>query len=282
MINKKRDKISSKKGTRACTLSSYKNQLKSKRSQITIFVIVAILLVAGILGLIFYKDIKKIIAPTITDFIPSECLQESVQDVLTQTSMQGGLMKPQLYFLYNNETVNYLCYTSEWYKTCVMQTPLLKQTIENEVNANAKAGMRNCIDTMKKNLQSKGYSIKTTGTGDSKIAIIPKKIIISTDLVMTLQKGEETQSIPASRLTTDFNSNIYELIMIASSIQNYEARYGDSSIDTYMGFYPDIKVEKYKQDDGTKIYIITDRTSKEQLQFATRSLAWPPGYYASP
>lgn len=49
MINKKRDKISSKKGTRACTLSSYKNQLKSKRSQITIFVIVAILLVAGIL-----------------------------------------------------------------------------------------------------------------------------------------------------------------------------------------------------------------------------------------
>ena len=261
---------------------SMNNKKGSKRAQITIFVIIAIVLVAGILGLIFYKDIKKFIAPTINDFLPADCLQESVKDILTQTAMRGGLIEPELYFRYNNETINYLCYTSEWYKTCTMQTPLLKQSIENEVNANAKAKMRNCIEGMKKNLESRGYSVKTTGTGDSNIVIIPKKIVITSDLTMTLQKGDETQTIPSSRLTTDFDSNAYELVMIASSIQNYEARYGDSSIDTYMGFYPNIKVEKYKQDDGTKVYIITDRTSGEKLQFATRSLAWPPGYYATP
>jgi hypothetical protein len=45
-----------------------------------------------------------------------------------------------------------------------------------------------------------------------------------------------------------------------------------------MAFYPDVKVEKKKQSDGTKVYIITDRNTGEKLQFATRSLAWPPGY----
>lgn len=249
----------------------------NKRGQITVFVIIAILIIA-VLGFIFYPNIKKFIAPTITDFLPDECMQEGVQDVLNQTLMRGGLMKPELYFRYYNETLNYLCYTSEWYKTCVMQTPLLKQTIENEVNANAKAKMKSCIDTMEKNLEGRGYSVTTSGTKESTMTIVPKKIVISSDVSLTLQKGEDTSTIPASRMTTEFDSNIYELIMIASSIQNYEARYGDSSIDTYMGIYPNIKVEKYKQDDGTKVYIITDRDTDEKLQFATRSLAWPPGY----
>jgi hypothetical protein len=45
-----------------------------------------------------------------------------------------------------------------------------------------------------------------------------------------------------------------------------------------MSFYPNLRIEKKKQDDGTKVYILGDRTTGEQLLFATRSLAWPPGY----
>ena len=72
------------------------------------------------------------------------------------------------------------------------------------------------------------------------------------------------------------------MIMIASSIQNFEAQYGDSVPETYMSLYPDIKVQKLKQEDGTKIYIITDRKTNERLVFATRSVAWPPGFATNP
>ena len=45
-----------------------------------------------------------------------------------------------------------------------------------------------------------------------------------------------------------------------------------------MILYPGVKVEKYKQEDGTTVYILTDRNTNDKFQFAVRSLAWPPGY----
>jgi hypothetical protein len=47
-----------------------------------------------------------------------------------------------------------------------------------------------------------------------------------------------------------------------------------------MNYYHDLKVEKKKQLDGTNIYILTDRNNENKFQFASRSVAWPPGYGA--
>ena len=74
------------------------------------------------------------------------------------------------------------------------------------------------------------------------------------------------------------NNNLYELVSITNSILNLEARYGDAETTIYMNYYHDLKVEKKKQSDGTTIYILTDRNNKNQFQFASRSVAWPPGY----
>ena len=45
-----------------------------------------------------------------------------------------------------------------------------------------------------------------------------------------------------------------------------------------MLLYPNIKVEKLKQEDGSKIYIITSRDTNEKFVFASRSLSWPAGF----
>ena len=92
---------------------------------------------------------------------------------------------------------------------------------------------------------------------------------------MTLTKTD-TQSYKEFKVTT--NNNLYQLINIAISILGFETRYGDSETTAYMNYYHNIRVEKKKQDDGTKVYIITDRDSQNKFQFATRSVAWPPGY----
>lgn len=250
----------------------------NKDSQITIFVIIAILIIA-ILLIIFYPQIKKAIVPaTPYEMVPRECVQEATKEALNLVMLKGGNLNPELYFNYNDEKLPYLCYTSEWYQTCVMQVPLLKQTIEREASAFAQEKIIACYNTMIENLKNKGYNVQVSGTKTAQILLQPKKALINFGISLQLTKGEYKQTLESNSLKVNYNSNAYDIIMIASSIQNFEARYGDSIIDTYMAFYPNLKVEKLKQSDGTKVYIITDRDTQEKLQFATRSLAWPPGY----
>ena len=256
-----------------------KMQAKSKSAQVTIFVIIAIAIVA-ILIIVFFPQLKKIVVPaTPESLIPSACIETAIKENYPTIMERGGSMNPALYIRYQNITVEYLCYTSQWYQTCTMQKPLLKQSIEKEIQKTSNSAISKCMGKMQADLESKGYDVKITGDRNPEINIVPQKIsIIFNNMTMTLEKDGETTIISGGKFKTNLVSESYDLIMIASSIQNFEARYGDIKTDDYMTFYPNIKVEKKLQSDGSKVYIITHRETKEVLQFATRSLAWPPGY----
>ena len=77
------------------------------------------------------------------------------------------------------------------------------------------------------------------------------------------------------------NNNLYELVSITNSILNWESKYGDAETTVYMNYYHDLKVEKMKQSEGTTVYILTDKNNENKFQFASRSVAWPPGYGVS-
>jgi hypothetical protein len=252
---------------------------KNKRGQLTIFIIIAILIV-GIIAVFAIPQVREIIIPTAPgDLVPKSCVEKIVKENLNLAMEHGGKVNPTLYFRYNNQTVNYLCYTSEWYKTCSMQTPFLKQTIQEEVNIVSKQKIADCITQMENQLKSRGYNVEISGSKNGNVEIKPGIVEVGFNFTMTLQKGDApSQTLPSAKFKTEFSSGSYDLIMISSSILNYEARYGDSYPEAFMGFYPNLKVEKKKQEDGTKVYIITDRDTQEKIIFATRSLTWPPGY----
>ena len=86
---------------------------------------------------------------------------------------------------------------------------------------------------------------------------------------------DRTESYKTIKITK--TSKLYELVMITTSILNWEARYGDSEIMNYMMYYPELRVEKKKQDEGTTIYILTDKDTSEQFVFASRSVVLPVG-----
>lgn len=254
---------------------------RCKKGQITIFVIIAVIIV-GIIAFMFLPQIKNIITTTPAELVPKDCIQDAVLPALNTAMLQGGAFNPKLYYLYEDKKVDYLCYTGEWYKTCNMQKPFLKQSIESELTANVSGEIQKCIAKMTTQLQNKGYSVQVSGNKNPIISIVPSKIIVSFNMTMNLQKGEEKMTFNPGRFQTDIDSNSYEIIMVASSIQNFEARFGDSAPESYMSFYPDMRVQKLKQSDGTKIYIVSDRNTEEKLVFATRSLAWPPGIAVNP
>jgi len=274
----KTSKIKSKRGDSHSYFERNRNLLKSKRSQITLFIILALAILAIVL-VIFYPKLKEVfIPPAPGSMIPKSCVESAVKNGLNETLMRGGSIEPELYFMYNNYSLQYLCYTSEWYKTCVNQEPLLRQHIEAEIQNYFGSKIDSCVDSMLQSFSARGYDVRTSGSKKGIVSIEPDRIRVAFDMNVTLSRNEVTERILSDRFDMSFKSNAYDLIMISTSILNYEARYGDTVPEVYMSYYPNLKVEKIKQSDGSKVYKLTDRNTGEVFQFATRSKAWPPGY----
>lgn len=250
-----------------------KINMKNKKGQVTLFVIIAILIVIAVL-IIFWPKLKQIIVPLSPELNLQRCIESDLKKELNTITSNGGSRNPSLYFSYEGNKIEYLCYTNENYKTCVMQQPLLKQHIERELLDALKPKITECIENMKSNAESQGYEVVSINNNPS-LQIEENDIKLTVNTNMILKKDN---SIKINKVEAKIPSQIYDLLMITSSISNWEARYGDTDIITYMLYYPDIKVEKYRQDDGTKIYILTNKNTKEKLVFATRSLNFPPGY----
>ncbi len=248
---------------------------KSKRAQVTVFIILAIAIIIVLVILLTGKEnIFSIFSPETPVNQIKKCAQEPVEEAINILKVQGGSLDPEHYYLYQGNKVDYLCYTEEYYKTCIMQKPLLKQSIEQEIKKYSDPRIKNCIDSVKASLEGKGYSVSMKNPEIS-YSLVPNNVIINIDADLRITK-ETTEAYKS--IKTDVSSKLYDMVMIASSISNYEARYGDSETMTYMMYYPSLKVEKKKQGEGTTIYILTDRDYEEnKFMFASRSLALPAG-----
>ena len=104
--------------------------------------------------------------------------------------------------------------------------------------------------------------------------LLPQRVFVSFEKDLTLTKGDAER---CDKIDVVIDNNLYELVSISNSILNMETKYGDSETTIYMNYYHNLKVEKKKQSDGTTIYILTHRDTGNKFQFASRSVAWPPG-----
>ncbi len=208
------------------------------------------------------------------------CLNEDIQGAVDKLSLQGGYLEPRHYFLHDGEKASYLCYTNEFYKLCVMQQPMLKQHIESQLKEYMQSKVDTCFEKLEEKYKNAGYEVRLT-PGETTIELHPKRIVTSFGHNLALKKGENTQVYgeeAGQKIDISLNNNLYELVSIANSILTWEATTGDAEVTTYMDYYHDLKVEKKKQSDGTTVYILTDRNTEDKFMFASRSLAFPPGY----
>ena len=131
-----------------------------KGGQVTIFVIIAIAIVAVII-LIFISrgtDINIFGQKSPIDDV-RECVREPLIEGMNIVSLQGGSINPTNYYVYQNNKIDYLCYTEENYKTCVMQKPLFKQSVEEELKNYIEPNVNNCLALMKENYENDGFSV---------------------------------------------------------------------------------------------------------------------------
>lgn len=250
---------------------------KNRKGQITIFIIIAIVIVAvGVLIYLFYPQISTTLGGQEQDpnsFIQS-CIEDEIKSNVDLVSSQGGSLDPKPYILYQDEKIQYLCYTGEYYKTCVVQKPLLKRQIEREIKNGIEEEVKNCFNELKSSFEGRGYDVSVK-EGQVKVELLPGWVVSTFNYSVTLTKTETKRYEPFS---VRVNNNIYELASIADSIVDLESIYGDASKDLYMDLYHNLKIEKRIPEYGTTVYILTDRDTENKFQFASRSLVSPPGY----
>src|SRR3989344_3008285 len=101
----------------------------NKRGQVTIYVIIAIFIIAIILFLLLLIKQKglDIILPKPSIQTPSEyiekCARDSAQEAIEIMLPQGGYLNPENYRIYNKNKVAYLCYNHNFYQPCITQEP---------------------------------------------------------------------------------------------------------------------------------------------------------------
>jgi len=251
-----------------------------KRGQVTIFIIIAIVIVGVVIGFFFISPRGSDVESSGTfevgnprGFIQS-CLEEDFIETVEEVSLQGGSVNPEHYILYDDSPVEYLCYTSEDYNTCVVQRSLLKNHIESEIKTEMMGKISDCFSSLVTNYESKNYDVELI-SGASKVELFPDRLVLSMGHAISVTKSN-TERTEGFSIT--LNNNLYELVNIANSIVDWESTYGDSETSLYTNSYSNIKVEKKQGQDSSKIYILTDVNTKDKFQFASRSIPLPSGF----
>lgn len=247
----------------------------NKRGQISLFIIGAIVLAGIVLALFLFPKTRSLISSQELD--PNtylrDCITPSLTEDMNTLSSQGGYSNPDNYMLYKDEKIQYLCYTSEFYKTCQVQQPMIKKHYEEELNSAVAPVARKCVSDLEQEYKSRGYDVSSS-PGDLNLSFVPGKLILEFNSPLTVTK-ESTQTF--RKFGVEIKSEMYDLLLTATSIIDFESSLGDSETLLYIQYYPDLKIDKIKRDEGT-VYKLTNVVTGESFSFASRSLEWPQGY----
>ncbi len=250
------------------------NLKKRVKGQASIFIIIALVFVVVIVLFFVYRPEISVISQQTPIEELEGCVNDAVNEGIDILSLQGGAIEPENYYLYSGNKVDYLCYTEENFEGCVVQKPLLKKSIENELVDYIKPRVSGCINSLRVSLEKESYDVFLESP-EIRVELFPKNVVVTLDEINLKVTKERTETYDV--IKSDVDSELYDFSIIASSIVNWESVYGDAEITSYMTHYPYMKVEKKIQGDWSKIYILTNTDTDDKFMFAVRSRAVPAG-----
>lgn len=251
--------------------------MKSVKGQLTIFIVVGILMVVGI-GIFFL--FRQGLIPEIgsgkevnaNSFLEA-CIGEKIDEAVGLILMQGGNTNPQLNkgFKFKSEdevmNISYLCYNQNSYDRCVNQIPMLTSHIEKEVEDYIREDVRICFDELESNLLRQDYEVEKKYEG-FEVSLDLDRIILSINGELRLTRLDET--IIQKNIGSVFNSNLYNLVLVAHDILNSESQYCEFNKGSYMLIYSDIDIALFIDSEGEKIYSVKERNVDSFFRFAVR------------
>ena len=255
--------------------------MRNKRSQITLFVIISILIVVALILLYTfvikpYIDASRIGDPKVfIEKCTSDSIKNSEKEILDNNGYPENITN---YILYSkekaSEKVPYLCTVSMFYIPCVNQEPMLMENIRKYIEENIREDVSSCFSNLESKLKRGGREI-TSGNLTINIEFETKaiKADIKKDLAISRRGKTETFSV----FDTKINSPIYNLLYTENKIVYFESQFCAFDSVSWMRFNPDLNIKKFSASDQTKIYTLTDKDSEKKIKFAVKTCVLPAG-----
>lgn len=276
LISDKHENFVKSKRSNSRFESLHTNLLNSKRSQLTIFIIVAIILVAMILliFLLWRKPTAEISPETDPSAYIEQCAEEAAEEAIAILSENGGDIEPEGSVTYDGKEITYLCYNENYYKPCINQRPMLIEHIEQEITNYVEPKVEECFLSLRQELEDRKYDV-SMGSMDITTELQTKKVIVAVKKKLNIRKNEDTRKF--TEFKAGISHPIYDLAEIAMEVVNQEARYCNFDILGFMIIYPDYDADKIRLGDSNTIYILRDIPTGKEFTFAIRSCAMPAG-----
>jgi len=252
---------------------------KPKKAQVTIFVILALILIVGIVLIFLLRQAPKTDVVSEDDpqaFIQS-CTRKVIEEVLEIIMINAGNLESKGTMKYQGKNVSYLCYNKNYYGGCINQNPLLIGHIEDEITEYIKPRISNCFQVLEETLEPR-YEVQMEENWDLKTKLTPQGVEVEIKRDFKMQRGDNVQSFNLFKI--NILHPIYRLAEIAMEIVNQEARYCNFDILGFMIIYPQYDITKFRTGDSNTIYSIKESATEREfgLTFGVRSCAIPAGF----
>ena len=258
----------------------------SKKGQVTIFIVLGVIVVAGIfLFFLFRSGVKIPFAGNLGlvqdgNALLNSCLKNEIKTDVGKIMSNGGFIevsKNHVSFEVDgrNISASYLCYTQNYGEACINQQPSLMTHIENEMKNKISQNVNDCFNEIKLNFEKQGYSTSSDSELNSfDIVLSPGKILIKTNSKIILAKAGETSTQENFRAV--FPTELYNLAGVAQEIVNKETATCDFEFRGHNLLYPQYLINKVQTSDSSDIYLIKSQSTEEEFVFATRGCLIAP------
>ena len=255
------------------------NLVNSKRSQVTIFIIIALIIVT-IIALIFLLKVKNVPRVQVIDENNPQgaietCTRDAVEEAIERISISGADIDPDSGVTFNGERIVYICYSSEFYKPCTYQRPMLVEHIQKEITEYATPIISECFDKIKLKLEER-YNVTDSSKLSLTTTLYPKHIGIQ--IKKDFQIKREDRIIGFDNFRVNLISPLYDFAEITMIIGNQQAKYCNFDLMGFMILYPSFDVNETVTGDSDRIYTLTERSTDQKFNFAIRSCPLPAGY----
>ena len=257
---------------------------RGRKGQLTIFIILAILIVAIVLFIfLFWPKLSTTTSETRNPYaFMTTCIGDHIEDTIETIILQGGTMNldEDTSFSYQGENIRFLCHTNVYYEhTCHRQVAFLLPSIQNEIQENIELEIEECFGALKRSYEEEGYTVNVKEIGDFGVKIIPQGILIKLGSDLMLNKGNTAEEYRDFAIKQ--KSGLYTILEVAENIITIEQELGYCDTSVYSLLYSEIDITKLANQDNShyddvQLYTLVHRETEEEFKFAIRSLAYPP------
>lgn len=250
----------------------------NKKAQVTLFILLSVVIVVVVIALFLFRGNFSIINNPIDnpDFYLRSCVEDSIKLSEDNILNSNGFSTKDTYnyVLYKSEKIPYLCTSYEYYSACMPQEPMFAEKQRVLMENKAAVDFSNCISTLKKDLESDGYTINKD---TSSVTIVFMKDTINANVKINFIATKEESSIKLQDIEITYPSKLFNILELAQTIVNYESTLCEFSLMNWMATNSEILIKRDITSDQTKVYTLQERIGLKELNFAIRTCVMPAG-----